>query len=159
MCEYGPCNGTSGSGPVGGGEGGGKSSKKRGRGLGTIKSDDERTDDSENAGETPRGGGRVKMPSDGAERGDGERKDRDADGADMGNALRQTGGTGEGGPGLGLASRVSGMMNFGRGGGSSEVIMTAGEDGVGIMPSGESKRVEGVKRTREVAGADAGGCS
>ena len=71
-----------------------------------MNSEDERIDDSENAGETPRGGGGVKVPSDGIERRVEGRKGRDADGADMGDALRQTGGTGEGGPGLGLAFSV-----------------------------------------------------
>lgn len=67
-----------------------------------MKSEDETIDDSENAGETSRGGCGVKV-SDGVERRVGVRKGRDADGAGMGDALRQTGATGEGGPGLGLA--------------------------------------------------------
>lgn len=127
-----------------------------------MNSEDETTDDSENAGETSRGGGTVKVPSDGFERREGERNGREADGAEMGDALRQTGCTGEGGPGLGLglAFSMSRVMKFERESGSSEVIVTAGEEGgPGIMPSDESKRVEGVKRTREDAGADAGGCS
>jgi hypothetical protein len=120
-------------------------------------------EDSENAGETPRGTGGVRVPSDGVERRERERKGCGANGADMGDALRQTGGTGEGGPGLGLAFSASGTMIFGRGTDPSEVITTAGEEGgVGNMPSDEAKRVEGVKRTpyeREVAYAEAGTCS
>lgn len=54
-------------------------------------------------------------------------------------------------------------MILGRGGGSSEVTVTAGEwGGDDIMPSGESKRVEGVKRTpygRDAEDVNAGGCS
>ena len=107
-----------------------------------------KSEESENAGETPRGLGRVKVPSDGVERRERERKGCGANGADMGDALRQTGGTGEGGPGLGLAFSASGTMIFGCDADPSEVIMTAGEEGgVGNMPSDESKRVEGVKRT------------
>jgi len=108
-----------------------------------MKSEDEMTEDSENAGETPRGIGRVKVPSDGVERRERERKGCGANGADMGDALRQTGGTGEGGPGLGLSFSASGTMIFGRGADPSEVIMTAGEGGLGNMPSGKSNRVEG----------------
>jgi hypothetical protein len=124
------------------------------------------TEDSENAGETPRGIGGVKVPSDGVERRERERKGcgaNGANGADMGDALRQRGGTGEGGPGLGLAFSASGTMIFGRGADSSEVITTAGEEGgVGNMPPDGSKRVEGMKRTpygRDVADAEVGGCS
>lgn len=106
------------------------------------------TEDSENAGETPRGLGRVKVPSDGVERRERERKGCGANGADMGDPLRQTGGTGEGGPGVELAFSASGTIIFGRDADPSEVIMTAGEEGgVGNMPSDESNRVEGVKRT------------
>jgi hypothetical protein len=94
-----------------------------------MNSEDETTDDSENAGETPRGGGTVKVPSDGVERREGERNGREADGADMGDALRQTGCTGEGGPGPRLAFSKSWVINFGRESGSSEVIVTAGEEG------------------------------
>jgi len=124
------------------------------------------TEDSENAGETPRGIGGVKVPSDGVERRERERKGcgaNGANGADMGDALRQRGGTGEGGPGLGLAFSASGTMIFGRGADPSEVIMTAGdEDGVENMPFDESRRAEGVKRTpygRDVAYAEAGASS
>ena len=120
------------------------------------------TEDSENAGETPRGTGRVKVPSDGVERRERERKGCGANGADMGDALRQTGSTGEEGPGLGLAFTASGTIIFGRRD-PSGVIMTAGEEGgAGNMPFNESKRVEGVKRTpygRDVADAEAGTCS
>jgi hypothetical protein len=127
-----------------------------------MKSEDEMTEDSENAGETPRGTGGVKVPSDGVERRERERKGCGANGADMGDALRQTGGTGEEGPGLGLAFSASGTIIFGRGD-PSEVIMTAGEEGgAGNMPSNESKRVKGVKRTpygRDIADAEAGACS
>src|SRR6266436_3667436 len=112
-----------------------------------MKSEDDMTEDSENAGETPRGTGGVKVPSDGVERRERERKGCGANGADMGDALRQTGLTGEGGPGLGLAFSASGTMISGRGADPSEVIMTPGEGGAGKMPSDESKRVEGVKRT------------
>ena len=129
-----------------------------------MKSEDEMTEDSENAGETPRGTGGVKVPSDGVERRVRVRKGCGANGADMGDALRKTGGTGEGGPGLGLAfSASSGTMIFGRRADPSEVIMTAGEEGgAGNIPSDESKRVEGVKRTpygRDVADEEAGACS
>lgn len=124
-----------------------------------MKSEDEMTEDSENAGETPRGIGGVKMPSDGVERRERERKGCGANGADMGDALRQTGGTGEGGPGLGLAFSESGTMIFGREADPSEVIMTAGEEGaVGNTSSGESKCV-GVMLTpysRDVMDAEAG---
>jgi hypothetical protein len=103
------------------------------------------------------------VPSDGVERRERERKGGGANGADMGDALRQTGGTGEGGPGLGLAFSALGPMIFGRGGDPSEVIMTAGEEGgVGNMPLDESKRVEGVKRTPygcDIVDADAEACS
>jgi hypothetical protein len=103
------------------------------------------------------------MPSDGVERRERERKGCGANGADMGDALRQTGGTGEEGPGLGLAVSASGTMIFGRGSDPSEVIMTAGEEGEAEnMPSDESKRVEGVNRTtygRDVADAEVGACS
>lgn len=120
------------------------------------------TEESENAGETPRGTGGVKVPSDGVERRERERKGCGANGADMGDAWRQTGGTGEGGPELGVAFSASGMI-FGRGADPSEVITTAGEEGgVGNMPPDESKRVEGVKRTpygRDAADAGAGGWS
>ena len=78
-----------------------------------MKSEDEMTENSENAGENPRGIGGVKMPSDGVERRERE-KSCGANGADMGDALRQTGGTGEGGPGLGLAFGASGTIIFGR---------------------------------------------
>ena len=125
-----------------------------------MKSEDETTEDSENAGETPRGTGGVKVPSDGVERRERERKGCGANGEGMGDALRQTGGAGEGGPGLGLAFSESGTMIFGREADPSEVIMTAGEEGAaGSMPSDESKRVEGVKRTpyvRDIAEAEAG---
>jgi hypothetical protein len=120
-----------------------------------------KSEDSENAGETPRGIGGVKVPSDGVERRERERKGCGANGADMGDALRRTGGTGEGGPGLGLAFSASGTMILGRGADPSEVITTAGEEGgVGNMPPDESKRVEAVKRTpygRDIADAEAGG--
>jgi len=126
-----------------------------------MKSEDEMTEDSENAGETPRGTGGVKVPSDGVERRERERKGCGANGADMGDALRQTGGTGEEGPGLGFTFSASGTTILGRD--PSGVIMTAGEEGgAGNVPSNESKRVEGVKRTpygRDVADAEAGGCS
>jgi hypothetical protein len=120
-------------------------------------------EDSENAGDTPRGIGGVKVPSDGVERRERVRNGCGANGADMGDALRQTGGKGEGGPGLGLAFSASGTMIFGGGADPSEVITTAGEEGgVGNMSPDEWKRVEGVKRTpyaRDVADAEAGGCS
>ena len=82
-----PEEGTSGSGPVGGGEGGGRSSKKRGRGLGTINSEDEIIERSDSEGETPRrnggfGEGVVR------ERGAGERKGLESEGEGMGCALR-----------------------------------------------------------------------
>ena len=115
-------------------------------------------EDSENAGEAPRGIGGVKMPSDGVERRERERKGCGANGADMGDALRQTGGTGEGGPGLGLAFSTSGTMIFGCEADPSEEIMKAGEGAVGDMSSGESKCV-GVMRTpygRDVTDAVAG---
>lgn len=120
------------------------------------------TEDSENAGDTPRGIGGVKVPSNGVERRERERKGCGAKGADMGDALRRTGGTGEGGPGLGFAFSASGTMILGRGADPSEVIMTAGEGGEGNVPSDDSKRVEGVKRTpygRDVEDAEAGSCS
>jgi len=121
------------------------------------------TEDSENAGETPRGIGGVKVPSDGVERRVRERKGCGATGADSGDPSRQTGGTGEGGPGLELAFSALGTMIFGSAAGPSKVIMTAGEEGeVGNMPSDELKRVEGVKRTpygRDVVDAMAGACS
>ncbi len=104
------------------------------------------TEDSENAGETPRGTGGVKVPSEGVERRERERKGCGANGAGMGDALRHTGGTGEGGPGLGLNFSASGEIIFGRRSDPSDIIMTAGEGGVGNMPSDKSKRVEGVKR-------------
>ena len=50
--------GTSGSGPVGGSEGGGRSSKKCGCRLGTINSEDEIIERSDSEGETPRRNGR-----------------------------------------------------------------------------------------------------
>jgi hypothetical protein len=119
------------------------------------------TEDSENAGETPRGTGGVKVPSDGVERRERERKGCGANGADMGDALRQTGLTGEGGPGLGpgLAFSASGTMISGSGADPPEVIMTAGEGGARNMPSDGSKRVEGVKRTPYRRDAEAGGSS
>jgi hypothetical protein len=125
-----------------------------------MKSEDEMTEDSENAGETPRGTGGVKVPSDGVERRERERKGCGASGADMGDTLRQTGGTGEGGPGLGLAFSASGTMISGSGAEPSEVIMTAGEEGgARNMPSDESKRVEGVKRTPYRRDEEAGASS
>jgi len=126
-----------------------------------MRSEDVITEDSENAGETPRGIGGVKVPSDGVERRERERKGCGANGADMGDALRQTGGTGEGGPGLGLEFSTSGTTIIGRGADPSDVITTAGEEGgVGNIPPDKSKRGEGVKRRpygRNVA--EAGGCS
>jgi len=82
------------------------------------------------------------VPSDGVERRGRDRKGCGANGANMGDALCQTGGTGEGGPGLGLAFSTSGTMIFGCGADPSKVIITAGEEGwVGNMPPDELKRV------------------
>ena len=152
----------SGSGPVGRGDGGGRSSKKRGRGLGTIKSEDDMTEDSENAGELHVDEVESMCPETASNEGnEGGRKGCGANGADIGDALRQTRGTGEGGPGLGVAFSALGPMVYGGDGDPSEVIMTAGEEGgVGNIPSDESKRVDGVKRTpNECDIPDAEACS
>jgi hypothetical protein len=63
-----------------------------------MKSEDVTAEDSENAGDTPRGIGGVKVPSDGVERRERVRNGCGANGTDMGDTLRQTGGKGEGGP-------------------------------------------------------------
>ena len=57
------------------------------------------------------------------------------------DALCQTGGTEEGGPGLGLAFSVSRTIIFGCEADPSEVIMTAGKGMVKNMSSDKSKRV------------------
>jgi hypothetical protein len=156
--------GKSGSGHVGGGEGGGRSSKKRGRGLGTMKSDDEIIEKSDNVGEVLCGGGDVdgvNMSGDGVVRTVRDRKGSVSDGADMGEGACRTGGTREGRiePGLGLyrGEGVCGEV-FGRGGCFPGVIVTVdGDGGMSNVMSDEPKRLEGAKRTEcwgGAAGAD-----
>ena len=150
--------GTSGSGPVGGGEGGGRSSKKRGRGLGTMNSEDEIIERSDSAGETPRrNGGRGEGVARG--RGAGERKGLDSEGEDMRGALRSMECRGEGEADGGFEPRVEviGSEIFGRDGRLSGTTGTSdGDGGMGNVLSDGLKRVEGVKRTpcgRGAAGA------
>jgi hypothetical protein len=162
-------DGSSGNGHVGGGEGGGRSSKKRGRGLGTMKSEEETMDDSDNAGEALRRGGGVEeanMSGDGVEGRVGETKGRKFGCAGMGDTIDKAGGAGERERKLGLAFSLSVVDNgevFGRGGGFPEETVTAGGEGrTGNVMSEESDRVEGVKRTpyeRGAGSAELGACS
>jgi hypothetical protein len=163
-----PCDGRLGSGHVGGGEGGGRSSKKRGRGLGTMKSDDEIIDISDNVGEDLCGGGDVdgvNMSGDGVARTVRDRKGSVSDGADVGEGACKAGGTGEGRIEVGLDMyRGEGVCGevFGRGGCLPGVIVTDGDGGMGNVRSDEPKRLEGVKRTERWGGAaseDIGACS
>lgn len=131
-----PGIGSSGNGHVGGGEGGGRSSKKRGRGLGTMKSEEEMMEKSDNAGEGPRWGDDVEgvnMSGDGVERRVGGTKGRESGCVGIGDGACKAGSAGDGGIRLGLAFGLREVVNgevFGRGGSFSLVMMTNGDFGM-----------------------------
>ena len=134
-----------------------------------MKSEDEMTENSDNAGEAPRWGGDVEVVNisgGGAERRAGGIWGLKSGRVGMGDAVRKAGSAGDGGIRLGLTFGLREVVNgevFGRGGSLSAVVMTAnGDFWMDNVSSDEPDGVEGAKRTpyeRGAGDAELGFCS